>query len=114
MTLTQPKPHRTDLMRVSLTSLPSTGQLELHGYVSESPAGSQSGPHRHPYSTLVYVLAGTYRLEVGERGQTVTDYTVGQAFSEPAGVIVNGRAMTDSRLLVIVPTEPGRPESEAV
>jgi quercetin dioxygenase-like cupin family protein len=101
-------------MKVSLTSLPASGPLELHSYISESPAGSQSGPHRHPYSTLVYVLAGTYRLEVGERRETVTDYTAGQAFSEPAGVTVNGRAMTHSRLLVIVPAEPRKPESEAV
>ena len=112
MTQTQQTSRRTDLMNVPLH--PPAGPLELHGYTAATPAGSTSGRHRHPYPTLVYVLAGTYRLEEGEHGEKVTDYRAGDMFSEPAGVVVNGHALTDATLLVILPAEPGKPESEAV
>ena len=62
---------------------------------------------------MVYVLAGTYRLDVGTPG-TATEYTAGQMFSEPAGVAVNRHAVTDSTLLVVLPVEAGKPESQPV
>ncbi len=53
MTLAELKPSRTNLMKVSLTSLPASGPLELHSYISESPAGSQSGPRRERLAELL-------------------------------------------------------------
>jgi quercetin dioxygenase-like cupin family protein len=78
------------------------------------PRGPTPGRHRHPYSTVVYVLEGTFRLEIGEREETVTDYRLGEAFSEPAGTVVNGRALTATKLLVVLPKEGGKPQSVAV
>jgi quercetin dioxygenase-like cupin family protein len=105
---------RTQQMHCGLERLPASGRLELTAYVSELPAGYDTGRHRHNYSTVAYVLHGVFHFEEGENGETVTDYKAGEMFSERAGVVVSGRALTETRLLVVAPHEPGKPESLAV
>jgi quercetin dioxygenase-like cupin family protein len=105
---------RTQQLKCALEGFPANGRLELTGYVSQLPAGYETGRHRHNYSTVAYVLEGLFRFEEGENGETVTDYKAGEMFSERAGVVVSGRALTDTRLLVVAPHEPGKPESLAL
>jgi quercetin dioxygenase-like cupin family protein len=90
------------------------GGLELTAYVSHLPAGYDTGHHRHLYPTVAYVLEGLFRFEDGDNGETVTDYKAGDMFSERGGVVVGGRALVDTRLLVVAPHEPGKPESLAL
>jgi quercetin dioxygenase-like cupin family protein len=105
---------RTQQMKCALPELPASGRLELSAYVSELPAGYETGRHRHAYPTVAYVLEGIFRFEEGDNGQTVTDYKAGEMFSEGAGVVVSGRALTEVRLLVVAPHESGKPESLAL
>ena len=109
-----PTPPRTDLLKTQLSGLPPGGRLDVRATVTELPIGWEAGRHRHFYSTVVYVLEGIFRLEVGEQGEQVTDYRAGEAFTEPAGVVVNGRALEPTRILVVAAREPGKPEAETL
>jgi quercetin dioxygenase-like cupin family protein len=105
---------RTQQLQCELNGLPASGRLKLTAHVSELPAGYDTGRHRHYFSTVAYVLEGVFRFEEGENGETVTEYKAGEMFSERAGVVVSGRALTETRLLVVALHEPGKPESLAV
>jgi quercetin dioxygenase-like cupin family protein len=83
----------------------------LNAYIADVPAGCEADPHRHAYPTVVYVLEGAFQLQEGEHGEKVTDYKAGEAFSEPAGEVVAGRALVPTKLLVVVLREPGKPEA---
>jgi quercetin dioxygenase-like cupin family protein len=113
-TRTPSSPPHTDLLKTHLSGLPAGGRLDVRATVSELPAGWEAGRHRHFYSTVVYVLDGAFRLEVGEQGEQVTDYRAGEAFTEPGGIVVNGRALQATRILVMAAREPGKPEAETL
>lgn len=112
MSRTEARSVRTDLLQCELRELPAGGRLDLKAYISELDAGYEVEPHRHPYATIVYVLEGLFRFAVGARGETVAEYKAGDIFSEPAGAVVRGRALQPTRLLVVLPREPGKPESQ--
>jgi quercetin dioxygenase-like cupin family protein len=83
--------------------------LEVVGYEVRLPEGTEAGRHRHAYSTVVRVLEGVYRSQVGD--DIAKDYSVGGVFSEPAGAIVSGKAITATTLYVVLVREPGVPEA---
>ncbi len=83
--------------------------LEVVGYEVRLPEGTEAGRHRHAYSTVVRVLEGVYRFQVGD--DVAKDYTVGEVFSEPAGAIVSGKAIIATTLYVVLVREPGVPEA---
>jgi len=83
--------------------------LEVVGYEVRLPEGMEAGRHRHAYSTVVRVLEGVYRFQVD--AGVAKDYTVGEIFSEPAGTIVSGKAVTATTLWVVLVREPGVPEA---
>jgi quercetin dioxygenase-like cupin family protein len=105
---------RTDVLKTQLSGLPAGGRLDVRATVTELPVGWEAGRHRHFYSTVVYVLDGAFQLEVGEQGEQVTVYRAGEAFSELGGVVVNGRALEATRILVVAAREPGKPEAETL
>lgn len=104
---------RTNLLKCELDTLPAGGRLDLVTSRSEIPTGAETGRHHHPYATVVYVLEGLFRLEVGEHGEAAADSKAGEVFSEPAGQVVTGRALAPTKLLVVLPKEPNQPESVA-
>jgi quercetin dioxygenase-like cupin family protein len=111
MTTTQTAVHRTDLLKTALGAGPADGALELVAYTVELPAGFDAGRHRHTFSTMVYVLEGRYRSAVGEQGEQITEHGPGAVFSEPAGVVVAGRALEPTKLYVVLACQPGQPEA---
>lgn len=52
---------------------------------------------------------GAGQLQVGDGPEK--EYKVGDVFSEPAGVAVTGRAVTDTTLYVVLVRQPGEPEA---
>jgi quercetin dioxygenase-like cupin family protein len=84
-------------------------ELEIVSYETRLPAGTVAGPHRHAYSTMARVLEGTFQFRIGDG--PAKDYTVGEVFSEPAGEVVSGRALTETTLYVVLVRAPGTPEA---
>ena len=106
---TASKVTRTDCLVARLGDDGPAKGLEIVGYEVHLPEGTVAGPHRHAYSTVARVLDGIYEFQAGDA--TATDYKAGEVFSEPAGVVVRGRARTATTLYVVVVREPGVPEA---
>ena len=83
--------------------------LQIVGYEVRLPAGTDAAPHRHAYSTVARVLEGVFRCQIA--GGPAKDHGVGEVFSEPAGEVVSGKALTDTTLYVVLVREPGVPEA---
>ena len=95
---------RTDLLKTAIADTP----LELAAYTTDLPAGYDITPHRHAFSTVGYVLEGLFRLTTGDMTK---DYRPGEVFTEPAGVVVTGRALEATKLYMVIPRQPGQPEA---
>jgi quercetin dioxygenase-like cupin family protein len=102
------KVSRTDL---HVSPLGERG-LEVVGYETRLPEGLLVRPHQHAYSTVGRVLDGIFQLQVGDG--PVKDYKAGEIFSEPAGKVVSGKAVTETTLYVVLVREPGTPEARFV
>lgn len=61
----QPDIKRTELLR---TALPDVAGKDAVVFTAEIPPGVVTGKHRHPGSELIYVLEGSYVLEVEGKG----------------------------------------------
>ena len=77
--------------------------------VSYSP-GESSGAHRHPGSTIAYVLEGEVRSKVGDDPEKL--YTAGQMFLETPNqvhaVSRNASTTKPARLLAVMLAEKGK------
>ena len=100
---------RTDCLVTRLGADSAAAGLEIVGYEVQLPEGTVAGRHRHAYSTVVRVLDGVYQFQIGD--DAVKDFKAGAVFSEPAGAVVSGRAVTAATLYVVVVREPGVPEA---
>src|SRR5215813_9592210 len=56
---------RTELLR---TELPGLEGKEAVVFMAEIPPGVMTGKHRHPGNELIYVLQGSYVLEIDGKG----------------------------------------------
>jgi len=100
---------RTDCLVAPLGDRAPAAGLEIIGYEVHLPEGTDAGPHRHAYSTVARVLDGVFRYQIGDG--PAKDYTAGEVFSEPAGVVVSGRALAPTTLYVVLVRQPGEPEA---
>ena len=100
---------RTDCLVARLGADSAAAGLEIVGYEVQLPEGTVAGRHRHAYSTVVRVLDGVYQFQIGD--DAAKDFKAGAVFSEPAGAVVSGRAVTAATLYVVVVREPGVPEA---
>jgi quercetin dioxygenase-like cupin family protein len=101
---------RTDCLVATLGDRAPASALEIVGYEVQLPEGTVAGPHRHAYSTVARVLDGVYQFRIGDG--PAKDYRAGEVFSEPAGAIVSGRAVTATTLYVVLVRQPGEPEAK--
>ena len=72
--------------------------------------GDQTVFHTHRYPVTVYILEGSFTLELEGRGQVVVN--AGQAFVEPPNVKMTGfnRSSTEPlRVLIFYVSEPNTP-----
>jgi len=106
---TATKVTRTDCLVARLSDGGPASGLEIVGYEVQLPAGTVAGRHRHAYSTVARVLDGVYQFQIGDAA--AKDFKAGEVFSEPAGEIVSGRALTATTLYVVVVRQPGVPEA---
>jgi quercetin dioxygenase-like cupin family protein len=94
-----------DLPRLTLDNWAVTAVEVRYG------PGEQSAAHSHPGITIVYVLEGEVRSQVG--GQPERTYGVGEMFfenpGERHGVSGNASSTKPARLLEILLAEKGKP-----
>ena len=104
----QPEIKRTELLR---TDLPDVAGKEAVVFTAEIPAGVvTTGRHRHPGSELIYVLEGSYVLEVDGKGPL--PLKAGDARFAPPGEVHAAKSIDSprpSKVLVFLIAEKGQP-----
>jgi len=103
----QPDIKRTELLR---TPLPDVAGKEAVVFTAEIPPGVVTGKHRHPGSELIYVLEGSYVLEVEGKGPL--PLKAGDARYAPPGEIHAAKSVGStqpSKVLVFLIAEKGQP-----
>jgi quercetin dioxygenase-like cupin family protein len=103
----QPEIKRTELLR---TALPDVAGKEAVVFTAEIPPGVVTGKHRHPGSELIYVLEGSYVLEVEGKGPL--PLKAGDARYAPPGEIHAAKSVGStqpSKVLVFLIAEKGQP-----
>ncbi len=103
----QPEIKRTELLR---TELPDVAGKEAVVFTAEIPAGVVTGKHRHPGSELIYVLDGSYVLEVEGKGRL--PLKAGDARLAAPGEVHAANSVGSprpSKVLVFLIAEKGQP-----
>lgn len=98
---------RTELLR---TDLPGVEGREAVVFMAEIPPGVVTGKHRHPGSELVYVLEGSYVVEV--EGKGAIPLKAGDSRHAPPDEVHAARSIDSPgpiKVLVFLITEKGQP-----
>jgi quercetin dioxygenase-like cupin family protein len=103
----QPEIKRTEVLR---TDLPGVQGKEAVVFMAEIPPGVVTGKHRHPGNELIYVLEGSYILEVEGKGPITLK--AGDARHAPPGEVHAAKSLGSTRpskVLVFLLAEKGQP-----
>ncbi len=98
---------RTELLR---TDLPGVEGKEAVVFMAEIPRGVVTGKHRHPGNELIYVLEGSYVLDVDGKG--AIPLKAGDARHAPPGEVHAAKSLGSpraSKVLVFLIAEKGQP-----
>jgi quercetin dioxygenase-like cupin family protein len=98
---------RTVLLK---TDLPGVEGKEAVVFIAEIPAGVATGKHRHPGNELIYVLEGSYILEVDGTGPV--PLKAGEVRHAPPGEVHEAKTFGSpgpSKVLVFLLAEKGQP-----
>lgn len=98
---------RTELLR---TELPGLEGKEAVVFMAEIPPGVVTPKHRHPGSELIYVLEGSYVLEVDGKG--AIPLKAGDARHAPPGEVHAAKSLDSpgtSKVLVFLIADRGQP-----
>lgn len=89
--------------------LPPAGEGQFVAHLVEVAPGGETGRHRHPGPTFMYVLEGTIAAELDDG--TSQAYGAGEAFVEPVGAWINNRNPGDApaRFLGVIVSGAGEP-----
>jgi quercetin dioxygenase-like cupin family protein len=98
------------LLREVVTGLPRGERQEIQVLTATIAPGQSTVFHTHRHPVTVYMLAGTFTLEL--EGQGVVTVGPGQALVEPPQVRMTGhnRSATEpARIVIFYVSEPGAP-----
>jgi len=102
------RPH--ELLKQVVTGMPTDSAQEVRVITATFRPGDTTVFHTHPRPVTVYVLEGTFTLEMEGRKPTVVH--AGEAMVEPPNVRMTGRnrsAKERTRVVVFYVSEPGAP-----
>lgn len=108
----QPGIKRTELLR---TELPGLEGKEAVVFIAEIPPGLATGKHYHPGNELIYVLQGSYILEVEGKGPI--PLKAGDARHAPPGEVHEAKTFGSpgpSKVIVFLLAEKGKPLATSV
>ncbi len=98
------------LHREAVPGMPGGGTQEIQVLTAEIAPGQSTVFHTHRHPVTVYMLQGTFTLEM--EGRAPVALGPGQAMVEPAGVRMTGfnrSADVPIRLVIFYVAEPGTP-----
>jgi quercetin dioxygenase-like cupin family protein len=104
----------TPLHRERVTSLPRTAEQELRVLFATLLPGDVTPYHSHRFPVTVYMLEGTFTLELDDRAPVVIE--AGQVYVEPAGINMTGRNRGEipARMALFYVCEPDAPFADPV
>lgn len=87
---------------------PKTDNTEIVSHLVEIKPGGETGRHRHPGPTYMYLLEGNLVVELDDG--THKEYQAGQALLEDAEVWINNKnpGTTVTKFIAIIVTEKGK------
>ena len=102
------RPH--ELLKQSVTGMPTDSTQEIRVITATFQPGDKTVFHTHRRPVTVYVLEGTFTLEMEGRKPAIVH--AGEAFVEPPSVRMTGHnhsAKEKTRVVVFYVSEPGAP-----
>lgn len=102
------------LHREVVRGMPVAQDQEIRVISAVLHAGDVTPRHSHRHPVTVYMLEGTFTLELEDR-QPV-DIGTGQVFVEPSGITMTGRNKGDvtARMVLFYACDPGAPFADPV
>jgi len=100
----------TPVLREVVSGMPTGDKQEVRVIVATLKPGEMTPFHTHRFPVTVYVLEGTFTLEIDGRQAVVV--TAGQAMVEPPQVKMTGynRSATEAmRVAIFYVSDPGTP-----
>lgn len=99
----------TPLHRETVRGMPVSQDQEVRVLVAALLPGDVTPYHSHRHPVTVYMLEGTFTLELD--GRNPVDIEAGQVFVEPSGVNMTGRNKGDvpARMALFYVCEPDEP-----
>ena len=104
----------TPLHREVVRGMPVAQDQEIRIIEAVLHPGDVTPHHSHRHPVTVYMLEGTFTLELDDREPV--DIEAGQTFVEPSGITMTGRNRRDvpARMALFYVCEPGAPFAEPV
>lgn len=99
-----------ELLKQVVTGMPRDSAQEIRVITAIFHPGDRTVFHTHPRPVTVYVLEGTFTLEMEGRKPAIVH--AGEAFVEPPNVRMTGHnhsAIEKTRVVVFYVSEPGAP-----
>lgn len=103
------------LCRETATGMPQEEIQEIRVLLARLDPGDCTPRHSHRHPVTVYMLEGTFTLELD--GRTPVDVKAGEVFVEPAHVAMTGRnlsADTPARMVIFYASRPDTPFADPV
>ena len=99
----------TPLHREVVRGMPAADEQEIRVLFATLMPGDVTPYHSHRHPVTVYMLEGTFTLELDDRDPV--DIDLGQVFVEPSGVTMTGRNKGDvpARMALFYVCEPDEP-----
>lgn len=99
----------TPLHRETVRGMPVSQDQEIRVLIASLLPGDVTPYHSHRHPVTVYMLEGTFTLELDDRNPV--DIEAGQVFVEPSGVNMTGRNKGDipARMALFYVCEPDEP-----
>jgi len=104
----------TPLHRETVKGMPVVQDQEIRVLVADLLPGEVTPYHSHRHPVTVYMLEGTFTLELD--GRDPVDIKKDQVFVEPSGINMTGRNRGDApaRMTLFYVCEPGEPFADPV
>ena len=102
------KPHM--VLQKLVNGLPTGGSNEVRVFTAEFKPGDKTPYHTHGFPVTVYVLEGTFTLELKDQAPIVVK--AGEAFVEPPNSAMTGYNKSQSemtKVVVFYVSTPGQP-----
>ncbi|WP_054310374.1 cupin domain-containing protein [Mesorhizobium sp. 1M-11] len=103
------------LCREAATGMPTEETQEIRVLLARLDPGDRTPHHRHRHPVTVYMLEGTFTLEL--EGRAPVDLKAGDVFVEPPHIAMIGRnlsADTPARMVIFYASTPDTPFADPV